>query len=138
MCQWKGRAAPPQGISEHQSEIHLLQHLLKEILSAGNIQSLEKPAFKLRDLCLFLKLGRVNISLCKCHYSAFIRLTVRGKSQLMACAKGRRKEGKGGRDSHAGIVHRGRDRAVRHSCTPRHRWTRKEKKKNQGYSHIGS
>jgi len=87
--------APPYDISEHQSLIHSL-NLLKELLSAGYMRSLEKPAFKPRLLCLFLKLGRVNVSLCKYHYLAFIVLTVWGKSQLMACAKRRRKEGKGG------------------------------------------
>lgn len=75
----------------------------------------ENTAFKVRVLCLFLNVSRVNIPLCEYHYSAFIKLIAWGKSQLLACAKGRRKEAKGRRDSHAEIVHRGRDRAVRHS-----------------------
>lgn len=61
------------------------------------------------------------------HYSAFIKLIVWSNSQLMACAKGRRKEGKGRRDSHAEIAHRGRDRAARHSGKAWHKWISKKK-----------
>lgn len=114
---WGDPQVPHMSVEMESSSIaHFRAPKLDSFSEPPSTQSLEKPAFKLRVFCLFLKLGRVKISLCKCHYSAFIKFTVWAKSQLMACAKERRKKGKGGRDSHTGMVHRRRDRAARHSC----------------------
>lgn len=70
---------------------------LKELVFAGFIQILGTLVFTLRVSHLFLKLGRADISLCKCRSSAFIKLTVWGKILPAHGMCQREKKGREGR-----------------------------------------